>query len=226
MTEGPEATIFREVVSSSLHAVSDRYVERDDGSLEYRGERPGTQWVGHGYFPVLQWMLRDGKAEQVVVHKHRWLFKGTTTTCHSRPPDDLGVGACSLIVVLCLWSWLDSARGLHSRQSVFDDLDHCCTERTLQRWMLRLLSRAHEIQQAIREALFKRCEPRPVETLFPGGLSPPEGLKRRRWKDLSAVTILWQAFAMLFNGAIELDAPAALLLTEARRRWSTQDSPI
>lgn len=216
--------VFREIVGTSLYALADVYIERDDGSLEYRGQRPGPQWEGHGYFPVYRWLLSGGMAERVVVHKHRWLLTGTTRTCHSRPPDDHGVGACSLIVVLCLWSWLSGARGLHNRQSVFPDLDRCCSERTLQRWLDRACARALEVQQAIREALIQRSEPRPVETLFPGGLSPPEGLTRRHWMQPSLVVILWRAFAMLLGGSFELDVPAALLLAEARRRWSDPES--
>jgi len=214
------------LVRSSLFRVAAIYGERSDGSIEYRGERPDTQWEGHGYFSRTLWMLNDGQPIKVTVWKRRWRLKGTNKTCHSRPPDDLSVRSCSLIVVLSLWSWLSSDKGLHNHQPVLVGLDLCYSNRTQQRWMNRALTRALEAQQATRRAVQERCEPRPVETLFEGGLSPPKGLTHRQWKDPTAATYLWRAFAILFSGALELDVNVALLLAEARRRWETEDSPF
>jgi hypothetical protein len=133
------------------------------------------------------------------------------------------VGACMLIVLLTLFGWLDSGRGLSHRdqREPINGLQHsCASRRTSQRWLHKLLPHAIKTQQAIRRAVIERCEPRPVETLFEGGLPPPQCLLRRPWKDPLSVTILWRALAILFRGAVGLDVPVALLLTEARGRWS------
>jgi len=106
--------------------------------------------------------------------------------------------------------------GLHNVAQVSHALDdHACT-RTVQRWLRQLGVQALEIQQAIRSALIERCEPRPVEHLFPGGLSPPESLARRPWREPDSVATLHRALTMLFVGVIELDLPTAVLLAEAR----------
>lgn len=215
--------LLRALVRSSLFRTGQVYGERGDGSLEYEGKRPSSRWEGHGFTPNAPLMLDGGRVRRVVVWKHRWRVKGTSQTCHSRPPDDVSVRACSLIVVLCLWSWLGSDKGLHNRQLL---LDECCSERTIQRWKDRAQTRALESQQATRRAVEERCKPRPVEIFFPGGLSPPEGLMRRRWQAPTAIAILWQALAILLGGAVELDVAVALLLVEARGRWEPQDSPF
>ena len=220
------ADVLRALVRSSL-VEAGAYEQREDGSLEVRGRRPAAGWQGHGYFDRWLWVLRDGALVRVKLWKHRWRRAGSTTTCHSRSPEELGsLGACAVIVVLSLWSWLDGGGGLHSprRVPVLEDLEESGpSTRTMQRWLCRALPDALAIQQAIRLAVIERCEPRPVETLFVGGLSPPEGLMRRPWRDPPAVASLWRAFAILLGGAFELDVPASLLLAEARRRWSDHD---
>ena len=122
-----------------------------------------------------------------------------------------------------VFAWLDSGRGLSHgdrREPIAGVQESCASRRTVQRWLHRLLGDSLKIQQAIRRAVIEKCEPRPVETLFEGGLPPPKGLLRRPWKDPPSVTALWRALAILFRGALVLDVPVSLLLTEARRRWS------
>ena len=97
-------------------------------------------------------------------------------------------------------------------------LDDYPSSRTVQRWLRRASHKALEIQQTIRNALIERCEPRPVEHIFPRGLSPPESLTRRRWRDPEPVATLHRALTILFAGAIKLELPTAVLLAEARGR--------
>jgi len=158
--------------------------------------------------------------KQVAVFKRRWRRKGTNTTCHSRPPDDpVLVRFCTLIVLLKIWAWLSGPRGIHHCEDTLSEREQCvCSPRTLQRWFSRATARAMDIQQAIRLALIERCEPRPLERLFPGGLSPPEGLRRRRWKDYPSVVHLWRALALALQGAEALGVPMCTLLAEARGR--------
>ncbi|MBI4933412.1 MAG: hypothetical protein HY828_06005 [Actinobacteria bacterium] len=161
-----------------------------------------------------------GHLTSVWLLKQRWLDASTGRTCHSRPPDDVPwLHFCTLVIALKLWSWLDGGRGVASAPSVVEDVDDRPCPRTVQRWLLRAQRYAMEIQQAIRLAVIERSEPRPVETLFPGGLSPPDHLVRRRWRDPPALDKLWRALALLMSGARGLCVPAAVLLAEARGRW-------
>ena len=207
-----------EASRNSLAVLGGGYVERD-GVLEFHGKRPGAGWHIHGWLERWLWLLADGVLVRRRLRKRRWLCVSTGGTCHSRPPDDWGPGYfCWLLVILKLWPWLNGDAGLHNVAQVSHALDdHACT-RTVQRWLRQLGTQALDIQQAIRSALIERCEPRPVEHLFPRGLSPPESLARRRWREPDSVATLHRALTMLFVGVIELDLPTAVLLAEARGR--------
>lgn len=223
-----QALIFRDLVSSALFVSAGLFLKRPDGSFLFAGSRPDDgHWHGHGYFARCIWVLRASTPVLVTLWKHRWREVGTSTTCHSRPPEEaLSLSACSTIVLLLLWAWLDSPLGLDhkDRREVIVGLERCGSRRTIQRRLHRLLPHALEIQQAIRRAVIERCEPRPVESLFKGGLSPPKALVRRRWKSPSLVERLWRALAILMLGALVLDVPIAHLLAEARGRWDDRDS--
>jgi hypothetical protein len=218
-------SIFRDIVQTSLAVESSMYVPRTGGEFIFQGSRPlQGRWHGHGYFPKTSWVLRFGKLVQITIWKHRWRMVGTSTTCHSRPDEEApSAGVCLLIVLLLVFTWLDSGQGLSNKdqQEPIEGVgEACASRRTIQRWLHKLLPQAIDIQQAIRRAVIERCEPRPVETLFEGGLPPPKGLERRIWKDPLSVYTLWRAFALLFRGALKLNVPVATLLAEARRRWS------
>ena len=218
-----DAERLRDVVRGSLVAVSGLYRVRSDGDLQYDGVRPDGGWDAHGYFLRLLWMLSDGKLVRRRLWKQRWLQPDEGRTCHSRPPEDIpSLGCCSLIVVLKLWSLLDGDDGCHnSGDEVVPELRGHVDARTVERWLHRALPHALELQQAALRALIERCEPRPVERLFPTGLSPPRGLLHRRWRDPSLVASLWRALAVIVVGATELCIPASLLLAEARGRCGT-----
>ena len=77
-----------------------------DGRLVFRGVRPGSEWEGHGTFPRMLLTLLAGRLVRITVHKQRWRLRGTTQTCHSRPPDDIAsVWFCSLIVATSPEQW-------------------------------------------------------------------------------------------------------------------------
>jgi hypothetical protein len=216
---------LREAVRGSLFAVSGLYRVRCDGDLQYDGARPGEGWDAHGYFSRLLWMLVDGRLIRRRLWKRRWLLREVGRTCHSRPPEDVpSLWSCALIVVLKLWALLDGTSGLHTSPEVLPALEGHVSPRTTSRWLGRMLPRALELHQAMRRAVIERCEPRPIERLFPAGLSPPRGLQCRRWRDPSSVATLWRAFAIVLAGAIELSVPSALLLAEARGRCGTPGS--
>lgn len=217
---------LREFVGASLHLVSGEYRRRGD-DLQYDGQRPGPGWHGHGSFSRWLRVLGPNGLSRVRLWKQRWLDPKAKVTCHSRPPDDLGhVSVCSLTFVLLLHGFLQAAQGAARHHAVLDVLEGAVTRRTILRWMPRACARAKEIQQAMRLAVIERSEPRPVERLFVGGLSPPDSLGQRNWRDPQAVTILWRGLAILITGAVELKVPAAILLAEARGRSATPQNPL
>ena len=219
--------LVRHWVASSVFAVTAIYKHRSNGDLQFDGERPGPGWYAHGYFSVRLWMLERSVPRRMVVWKRRWLESTTGRTTHSRPPDQLPwIRSCTLIVVLMLWSWLDSDRGLEGHHQVVPSLEGANSSRTVQRWLGRALPHAIEIQQVIRNAVIERSEPRPVEFLFPGGLPPPERLMRRRWQDPSRVFQLWRGLALLVIAASRLEIHVPILLAEARGRMSTAQRTV
>jgi len=213
----------KQACCNSLYLVTGLYHFRSDGSLQYNGHRPGVLWHAHGYFPKRMYFLEAGEVVIKIVYKRRWLLFGSTQTCHSRPPDDaLFTRFCSLIIFCKLWSWVGSAHGVTNRTEIFPSLNDIGCTRTLQRWLKRIYPHALEIQQNIRHALIQRSEPRPLERLFPGGLSPPRALLRRPWRASSPIVSLWRAFSMLIIGATKLDVSVSILLAEARTKRNTQ----
>jgi hypothetical protein len=213
-----------DVVASSLFMSSAVYSRRPGGDLCYDGVRPGPGWHGHGHFPRRLWMLEEGRLVRRRLWKQRWRDPRTGSTVHSRPPEDAAqVWSCTLIVLLKFWAWLDGGSLLGGHEVVPELVTHG-SFRTVQRWLGRAVARADEVLHYIRVAVIERCEPRPVEHLFPSGLSPPERLLRRHWRRPREITRLWQALAWLFGGSIALSTPAALLLAEARGRMSATEA--
>lgn len=211
----PSLEQLREVASSSLFEVGQVYTRRSNGDLQFTGARPGPGWQGHGYFSRWMWCLRAGDLIHVRIWKHRW-WHPQEGTCHSRPPDEMGrLSVCALVYVLALFGWLSAPCGLQEHEPIWFDLKTTPSRRTLQRWLQRALPKALETQQAYRLAVIERCEPRPVESLFPRGLSPPEW-PRRPWRDPPVVDRLWRAYAFILGATVTLHLPAALLLAEAR----------
>ncbi len=224
-SQTPEAGI-QELVRDSLFVVAGVYRRDADGALWFYGERPAGGWHVHGWCEKTLVVLEAGQPRSVLLHKRRWLLVGTTTTCHSRPPDDPRVVRfCTLIVVLRIWAWVSSEVGLHRPREVLDEVDDTWgSDRTVQRWTTRAMGAALQVQQAIRAAILelRRRAPRPEEDWFRGGLSPPS-VTCRRWASPALHQCLWRALAMLFVAANELGLHVASLLAEARRRWHAQE---
>ena len=225
MTGTVDPEQLRQAIGGSLLAVSGVYRVRHGGDLQYDGVRPGDGWDAHGYFPRQLWMLVGGQLVRRRLWKRRWLSPDEGRTCHSRPPEDIpSLWSCTVVVVLKLWALLDGDDGAHSSGDVLPELEGHAHPRTVERWLHRALPHALQMQQAARRALIERCEPRPVERLFPAGLSPPEGLLHRHWRDPVAVSTLWRALALILVGAMGLGVAPSLLLAEARGRCGTPGS--
>lgn len=193
-----------------------------DGRYLVRGERPGPDWHVHGSYDTRPYTLFGGVLTPVIVAKPRWKLRGRKRTCHSDVPDSLRRRYCGLVVALELFAWLDAAVGLHRYVTLFDGPPGRPCRRTVQRWLSGGLPDAMRLQQAIREVVLERAEPRPFERLFPGGVSPPTPTPGARWRHPLVVGQLHRGLAMLLGGAIALELPAASLFAEARRRMTTR----
>ncbi|MDJ0765327.1 MAG: hypothetical protein QNJ97_20270, partial [Myxococcota bacterium] len=190
-------------VRDSLFALTGIYTSVGNGTFVYIGQRPGSDWHGHGYFPKGLTMLRRGKPIVVRLLKHRWKDTMTGRTVHDRPPDDpMLIRFCSLIVFLRVWAVISSEKGFHNRKEVFECLETGCgSDRTVQRWTHRAQQNGMAIQQAIRLSIIEEVEPRPIERLFDGGLSPPHVVTQKRWKSSQHLSFLYRGYAMLLVAA-------------------------
>jgi hypothetical protein len=210
------------LLGSGLSAVSSSiYERRADGVLVFHGERPGDEWVAHGYFGRWIWTLVEDELRRERLLKRRWRHPSGVTQ-HSRPPDETRVYFCTLIIVIALHAWLASDVGVHSYEPA-PGLDARPSMRTVQRWLARALPLAPSTEQRVRAAVLERGEPRPMKKLFPSGLSPPGEDDRRRWRDASLVGRLRSALTIVVDAVRVLDVPLPLLLAEARGRCTRRE---
>ncbi len=218
--------MLREVCWASLSVLDGGYRSRGP-DLQFDGQRPGSEWIGHGYFCRWLLVLVKGRLVRRRLWKRRWSHRVDKRTCHSRPLDELGrISVCSLTFVLVLFGWMQADGGAGQHRAVAPGLEGAKSRRTLERWMRRAGRTAMDSQQAIRLSIIERNEPRPMERLFPRGVSPPEQLEKRGWRDPQKVTTLWRGFAMLLTAAVTLKIPASIVLAEAHRRSATPETPL
>ena len=216
-------------IALSLCFLPGSYHRRGDGSYEFAGPRPGPggeggTWHIHGWLTVHPRVLLRGVPVGITLHKRRWRHSVEGHTVHSRPPDDIPFAhSCTLVVSTLLYGALAAAKGLHMHRRLWPALDVAVSTRHLQRWIQRARDLAEHTQQAVRAALIEKCEPRPLEHVFPGGLSPPDGLSRYR-QNPSKAAILWRGLLLLFEGAKRLKLSPSCLAAEARGRWTGPQS--
>ncbi|MEO0601343.1 MAG: hypothetical protein AAF211_07895 [Myxococcota bacterium] len=216
--------VLEHVRQNSLIRISSAYEEVQDRVFVYRGVRPDGRWHGHGFLEVHPRSLFECLLTPITVRKQRWARPDRSATCHSRPPDDLGLHFDGLVVALTLAAVLDAAVGLHHVALPYRTRrpEDAPSVRTIQRWLATAQRHATSLHQALRAAALERLEPRP-ETLFPRGLSPPRSARQRRWRSPSYVCQLREGFAMVLRAALVLDVPIATLLAEAGARWTPND---
>jgi hypothetical protein len=195
----------------------------------FERERPGPGWHRLDWRPRTLFVLvfyppkakepPPVRLEERVLFRRRWRFGRSGRTHQDRSPDEVGRRHVVLLVLLLkLWGWLSSEKGLLRHEEVIPSLTKHGCERTLSRWLARALPCALDFERAVVFGTVERSEPRPVEQLFPRGLSPPDTLLRRRWRDPARTSTLWQGLAWLLGGAIELGLSTTALLAEVRRR--------
>lgn len=204
----------------------DGYVEVD-GELRWPGERPGPGWHGHGWLTRSLDVFDGVELRSRIVRRHRWRLAGTNQTMLSRCPDEVPrLWFAVTAVVLVLWAWLAGGHGAHATEPLHDALTERPSTRTAQRWLARALPRAATIEQGLRTTILdEESVPWPAERMFPGGLPPPESLRRRCWADPDAVSRLYRGLLWLVGGAVRLNVPIPCLLARARGRWTDPTNP-
>jgi hypothetical protein len=207
-----------------LGAVGDGHApgyEVVDGEWRWPGERPEGRWHKHDWVGRSLRVLVGGRLVRRVVLRRRWRLAGTNITHLSRSPDEAGRSVfAATVVVLKVWAWLAGTHGVERVEEVHNALTGRPEPRTVQRWLARLRLRAMALQQALRDAVLEEGgEPWPAEKLFPGGLPPPEGLRRRRWKNPECTYQVYRGLLWLFGGAVRLHGAIPCLLARARGRW-------
>ena len=170
----------------------------------YRGEAPSAcprcgsrreRYHSHGGF--LRWLRTfvDGRIKRIRLRKPRFLCLACQKTFSLHPPEVLPYKRySSFLIVLCLWSYLVSMAGMHHclPGAVSEDI----STRTVVRHLSSAKALAVETQQAIREVLIRKTEPRPVEDLFPGGVDPPRMLQKKQQHEPEKAGTLWRALFM------------------------------
>ncbi|MFH1468991.1 MAG: hypothetical protein ABIO70_31685 [Pseudomonadota bacterium] len=196
-----------------------RYARRRGGVWLWEGPRPGPDWHRHDWRPIqIPFLGLKGLWKQNI-YRRRWRLAGTTQTSQDHCPDEvLGTRVSVLTLTLKLWVYLSSGHGVQTYDEVVEDLEGVGARRTVQRWLRGLAPSGLRLQQALRTAVIERLEPKPVEDLFPGGVSPPWSIGCRRWKAPEEVYSLATALTFLFAGALALKTTATVLLAEAHRR--------
>lgn len=215
------------LILDSLLGVSEEYERQGDGSLYHIGKRPSPEWHKHGYLERILVMFICGQVMEKIIRKQRWYHPPSGRTCHDRPSEEIeSMKYCTGIMVLRLAAYLLGKRGFYNRREFSEDLSECGSDGSVRRWLNRAQAESEAIEQAIRYMVIKKIEPRPFELLFPEGLSPPEFLVSKRWKNLKSITALWCAYTMLLVTARELGEPVSVLLAEARRKCQTRQIPF
>jgi len=205
--------------SGSVFRIGEVYVYKSEPPEECPrcGTREG-RYHSHGGF--LRWLktLVDGGIERIRLRKPRFLCLTCGKTFSLHPPETIPRKSyCSFLIILFLWSYLASSEGMH--QCLPGEFSEDVSARTVARYLWSARRVATETQQFIREVLIQRIEPRPVEELFPGGLDPPESLRRKQSKEPDTAWSLWRALHMLRQGAQAIPIDPRTLLA-----WANQTS--
>ncbi len=210
-----------EVLEALRGGMADGYVWVE-GRLIWPGPRPGPGWHGHGWVSRGLWVLEGQGLVHRQIWRHRFLEVATGRTAIARCPDERPLLAFSAaIIVLRLWAWLSGEAGVQQVEEVHDELLLAPSPRTTQRWLARARPGAAWSEQALRDTIQDEgSEPWPAEKLFPRGLPPPEGLRRRTFGEPAEVSTLYRALLWLVGGAVRLQSSFPCLLARARGRWT------
>ncbi len=127
---------------------------------------------------------------------------------------------CTLVIAVLLWAYFQNESGYYNQCDHW--LDKAAAPRTLARYLKRAKAVSKTTQQAIRQVLIERSEPRPWDQGFAHGLSPPGWLINKH-RDAPSTGILWRALAMLNIGANNLQIAPCLLMARAKEISETQN---
>ena len=180
--------------------------------------------VHGGFFRWLKTFV-DGQIKRIRLRKPRFLCLACQKPFSLNPPEAIPYKRyCSFLIVLCLWSYLVCASGIH--HCLPGEFSEDISARTVARYLKAAKQIAQETQQFIREVLIRKKEPRPVEELFPGGLDPPDDLLRKQRTEPDSASTLWRALHMLRQGAQALSIDPRTLLAWANQTSQAKKRPF
>jgi hypothetical protein len=175
----------------------------------------------HGRYKRSLTTVHRQSISRIKVWRHRWLCLCCGRTMNNGTADVLAhVPNCTLVIVALLWAYFQNESGYYNQCGHY--LDKAAAPRTLARYLKRAKAVCRTTQQAIRQVLIERSEPRPWDQGFAHGLSPPGWLIKRH-RDPDSTGILWRALAMLNIGANKLLIAPCLLMARAKKISETQN---
>lgn len=189
----------------------------EEGRWYYRGDRPTSDAVRHGFTNKTLTVLHGRRLFQIEVSKQRWLWPDGHTS-HDRPAEDVGWSRYGLLVAFAsVWAWLSSPGGLAHVSWPWED-DERPSRRSVQRWLACLLEDALAWQAAIRSTVVDALAPRLIDEWFPAGLPPP-GCIRRFIKEGPRVGRLATGLHLMADCRLHAHCNPSAVFAEARRRF-------
>ena len=142
----------------------------------------------HGRYKRSLTTIHRQAISQIKVWRQRWLCLSCGRTMNNGTADVLAyVPNCTLVIAALLWAYFQDERGYYKHCDQY--WGQAAAPRTLARYLKRAKAVCRNTQQAIRQVLIERSEPRPWDQGFAHGLSPPGWLIKRH-RDPDAIGIL------------------------------------
>jgi transposase-like protein len=175
------------------------------------------KYHAHGSFSRWLKTIAGASFIRIRLFKPRFLCLSCGHTFSLSPPETIPYQrVCVVTMVAFLWCYLAAAGGLHN--CLDPELSEHVSVRNLARHVKRAKRHALDTQQAIREVVVETIEPRPMEELFPGGLDPPETLRRKQCCEPEESSILWRALHLVRSASTTLTCDPRALLAWANQR--------
>lgn len=154
-----------------------------------------------------------GELTTTPLYNLRWYCVLCHHTMSITPPSVVKrLRACSLVIFLILWVYINSPEGYEKCN--FNLLEEIANRSKLFRYLERAKENAQYTMQIFREVVIEKIVPKAWEDITLEGLSPPEHPKAKA----TEVATLWEAFTILIKGSDFLEIPLSTLLAWAHER--------
>ena len=181
-------------------------------------ESGAGHYHAHGSFRRWLKAIVWGGIVKIRLRKPRFLCLSCLHTFSLHPPETIPYQrVCVAMIAAFLWCYLASAGGFHN--CLDPELSEHVSVRNLARHVKRAKRCALDTQQAIREVVMEKIEPRPKEEIFPGGLDPPDSLLRKQRHEPKEAAILWRALELARQASHTIFSDPRALLA-----WANQNN--